>query len=240
MSLFAAGPIRLIGSCHDEMERSSFNSHLPNPPPWSRQVNKSRALHRSAVLLGAAVILTVGPGCGRRVASESTAKMTYQGDGPIQAVATVGMVADLVRHVGGSRVAVRQIMGAGVDPHLYKATRDDVRSLMQSDVIFYCGLMLEGKMSDTLVKVGRDKPVFAVTELIDTSRLLEPDGAEGHFDPHVWMDVAAWSTCVSAVAEGAGRVRPATRRRVSSECQELPGRVGRPARLRREVHRFHS
>lgn len=109
---------------------------------------------------------------------------------PIRATATVGMVADIVRNVGCEHVAVTQIMGAGVDPHLYKATRDDVQTLLEYDIVFYSGLMLEGKMSDTLVKVARNKPVFAVTELIDESGLLEPEDFQGHYDPHVWMDVA--------------------------------------------------
>ncbi len=118
---------------------------------------------------------------------------------PVQAVATVGMVADIVRNVGGPLVEVTQVMGAGVDPHLYKATRDDVNTIMQADVVFYSGLMLEGKMIDTFVKIGRNKPVFAVTELIDESYLLEPEEFAGHYDPHVWMDPAIWSKAIDAV-----------------------------------------
>lgn len=119
---------------------------------------------------------------------------------PIKAVATIGMVADIVRNVGGEHVDVTQLLGAGVDPHLYKATRDDVQTFLQGDIIFYSGLMLEGKMSDTLIKVARQKPVIAVTEEIDEAKLLEPEDFEGHFDPHVWNDVSAWSDGVKAVA----------------------------------------
>jgi manganese/zinc/iron transport system substrate-binding protein len=119
---------------------------------------------------------------------------------PIRAIATVGMVADIVRHVGGQPVEVTQIMGSGVDPHLYKATRDDVERIINSDIVFYSGLMLEGKMVDTLIRVARKKPVYAVTELIGEDHLLEPEDFQGHYDPHVWMDVATWSQCVDAVA----------------------------------------
>ncbi len=128
---------------------------------------------------------------------------------PIRAVATVGMVADLVRQVGGDRVEVTQIMGSGVDPHLYKATRDDVQTIMQGDMVFYAGLMLEGKMADTLIKVARNKPVIAVTEQLDASRLLEPDEFQGHYDPHIWMDVTAWSECVAVVARSLAEFDPA-------------------------------
>lgn len=114
-------------------------------------------------------------------------------------VATTGMVADMVRNIAGEAVEVTQIMGPGVDPHLYKATRDDVETILNADAVFYSGLLLEGKMADTFVKVGRTRPVYAVTESIEESKLLTPDGAEGHPDPHVWMDVATWSEGIPVV-----------------------------------------
>ncbi|WP_068141857.1 metal ABC transporter solute-binding protein, Zn/Mn family [Roseimaritima ulvae] len=130
-------------------------------------------------------------------------------DYPIKVTATVGMVADIVRQVGGEQVAVTQICGPGVDPHLYKVTRDDAQTLSNADMIFYSGLMLEGKMSDTLVKMARRRPVIAVTEAIDESVLLEPEEMQGHYDPHVWMDVSAWAQCVTAVADALAEFDPA-------------------------------
>lgn len=127
---------------------------------------------------------------------------------PIPVAATVGMVADLVKNVGREYVDVTQIMGSGVDPHMHKASRDDVQTIMNSDMVFYSGLMLEGKMADTLIKVARTKPVFAVTELIDPKSLLEPDDFNGHYDPHVWMDVATWSLCVDAVKDALSQYDP--------------------------------
>lgn len=129
---------------------------------------------------------------------------------PYKVTATVGMVADIVREVAGDRAEVINIIGEGVDPHLYKPTRGDVAALLSADVVFYSGLMLEGKMSDTLVKVGRNgKPVYAVTELIDESYLLEPPAFAGHFDPHVWMDAGGWMKAVEAVAQSLGEFDPA-------------------------------
>jgi manganese/zinc/iron transport system substrate-binding protein len=149
------------------------------------------------------LLLLVLVGCDSSDVSPSASVTTRSADarGPISAIATVGMVGDLVRNVGGQHVTVTQIMGAGVDPHLYKATRDDVQTIMQGDMVFYAGLMLEGKMADTLIKVARGKPVIAVTEKIDPGQLLEPEDFAGHYDPHLWMDVAAWSHCVDVVAD---------------------------------------
>jgi len=119
---------------------------------------------------------------------------------PYQVVTTCGMVTDIARNVAGEHANVSGLMGEGVDPHLYKPTRGDVAEIVDADIIFYSGLMLEGRMTDTFFKAARKgKPVYAVTELIDESFLLEPKEFKGHWDPHVWMDVAAWSNCVDAV-----------------------------------------
>ena len=154
--------------------------------------------------------LAAAAGCSDGAAFAPEASADRRSAGPdITAVATVGMVADMVRNVGGDRVEVVQLMGSGVDPHLYKATRDDVQTIMRGDVVFYCGLMLEGKMIDTLVKISRSKPVYAVTELIDESDLLEPEEFAGHYDPHLWMDASAWSKCIEAVATALAEYDPA-------------------------------
>lgn len=155
-------------------------------------------------LLLALLFAVTIPACNRQPAGSARSG----GDSVIDAVATVGMVGDIVRQVGGEWVNVKQICGPGVDPHLYKPTRDDVQAILSADVVFYSGLMLEGKMTDTLIKVARTKPVFAVTELIDESLLLEPADFAGHYDPHVWNDVSAWSQCVGAVEQALSELDP--------------------------------
>ena len=129
-------------------------------------------------------------------------------------VATVGMLGDIVRVVGGDRVDVSTLMGPGVDPHLHKPTRRDVRALASADVVFYVGLSLEGRMADALERLRLSgRRVFAVGEAIPADRLRRPDDSEGHegshYDPHVWMDVRIWSLCVDRVAESLAEFDPA-------------------------------
>ena len=122
-------------------------------------------------------------------------------------VTTCGMVTDIVRTVAGDKAVVTGLMGEGVDPHLYKPTRDDVAKLLKADVVFYSGLMLEGRMTDTFLKVARrGTPVFAVTELLDEKFLLEPEEFKGHTDPHVWMDVSGWIAAVRVVAKSLSEI----------------------------------
>jgi manganese/zinc/iron transport system substrate-binding protein len=121
----------------------------------------------------------------------------------IDAVATTTMVADLVKNIGGERVKVRALMGPGVDPHLYKATASDMVSLQQADVIFYNGLLLEGKMQDLFAKMARSKKfVYPVTESVPQTSLLEPPEFQGHYDPHVWFDPTLWQQTIDTVLRG--------------------------------------
>jgi manganese/zinc/iron transport system substrate-binding protein len=124
-------------------------------------------------------------------------------DPKLKVVTTVSMITDLAKQIGGDRVSVEGLMGAGVDPHLYKATASDVTRLQQAEIIFYNGLVLEGKMQDIFSKLARSKKfVYPVSEAIPVDRLLEPPEFAGHYDPHVWFDVPFWSLCSETVVKG--------------------------------------
>lgn len=128
----------------------------------------------------------------------------------LNVVTTTTMITDLVKDVGGDKIDVTGLMGPGVDPHLYKATAGDVRSLQQCELVFYNGLYLEGRIGDVLVKLARKgKKVYAVTEGIEENRLLEPPEFAGHYDPHIWFDPTLWVSAVDVVVEGLSVSDPA-------------------------------
>ena len=127
----------------------------------------------------------------------------------IRVTTTVGMIADIAKNVGGDRVEVTALMGPGIDPHLYKASAGDVDRLANADIIFYGGLELEGRMTDTFVRIARSgKPVVPVTEDIPEEQLREPAEFEGKFDPHVWFDVTLWMMAAQTVKEQLAELEP--------------------------------
>src|SRR5262245_55062165 len=127
---------------------------------------------------------------------------TFASDAAIRITTTTSMVTDLVKNVGGEQVEVAGLMGPGVDPHLYKAAASDITKLQRADVIFYSGLLLEGKLQDMFAKLARiKKHVYPVTESIPEKELLEPPDFAGHYDPHVWFEVPLWSKCVETVVK---------------------------------------
>ncbi|NNC87030.1 MAG: zinc ABC transporter solute-binding protein [Akkermansiaceae bacterium] len=131
-------------------------------------------------------------------------------DGKPLVVTTVTMVTDMVREVGGERVHVEGLMGAGVDPHTFKPRISDARLLEDAAAVFYCGLHLEGKMQESLERLSLRKPqVWAVSSGVPPDRLLAPqEEYEGHHDPHLWGDPALWAETVGVVVEGLSRIDP--------------------------------
>lgn len=183
----------------------------------------ARPVIRSAMLTALLVFTLALAGCSPKPASDS--KNSNIGDRQIMAISTIGMIADIVRVVGGDRVVSEGLMAAGVDPHLYKASEGDVRKLAAADIIFYNGLNLEGKMGDLFVRMSASRPTVPVTENIDPKLLREPPEFAGHYDPHVWFDVTLWISAVQTVEEALSRLDPkhasAYAQRASGYIEEL-------------------
>ncbi|MBO0997735.1 zinc ABC transporter substrate-binding protein [Bacillus sp. SD075] len=139
-------------------------------------------------VLAALLILT---GCGNDTAEKDN------GNGKLDVVTTTGMIGDLVENIGGKHVEVTSLMGPGVDPHLYKATQGDVKTLDSAEMIFYNGVHLEGKMTDIFEMMSKDKPTIAVTGDFKENQLHKVSATE--HDPHVWFDVKLWIVAADTV-----------------------------------------
>lgn len=136
--------------------------------------------------------LIIMAGCGKLTQEK-------QGNERLNIVTTTGMIGDAVASIIGDSADVISLMGPGVDPHLYKATQGDLERLTDAHVIFYNGLHLEGKMGEIFEKLGRVKPVIAVAQSIDTSRLRKVPEFNNNYDPHIWFDVSLWIEAVKQI-----------------------------------------
>lgn len=109
----------------------------------------------------------------------------------IQIVTTIGMIEDLVKNIGKEKVEVKALMGPGIDPHLYKASENDVSLISSADILFFNGLHLEAKMGEIFEKISKTKTSVAVSDIIDKKNLITVEGSEMP-DPHIWFDVLLW------------------------------------------------
>ncbi len=127
----------------------------------------------------------------------------------LRVVATTAMIADAARNVAGPHAEVIALMGQGVDPHVYKASPGDVRTLESADLILYNGLHLEGRMADTLAQLGKRRRVVALAEAIPHALLRSPPEFEGQHDPHVWFDPTLWKLVAEQVLDAMVKTDPA-------------------------------
>ena len=109
--------------------------------------------------------------------------------GKLKVVVTTSMLTDLVKNIGGDLIDVQGLMGAGVDPHLYKASEGDVSKLFNADVIFYNGLHLEGKLVAVFEKMEAQKTTVALGEFLAKDGLIGSDYFASNYDPHVWFNI---------------------------------------------------
>ena len=156
---------------------------------------------RRAFLGGALALILAGCAPAQHDHATGGQRFTYRGSGPVKVLTTTGMINDIVKNIGGSHVETQALMGAGVDPHLYKATPGDLRLLNEADAIFYNGLHLEGKMADILEKMEARKPSVAVVAALPKEQLLRFESSPEFPDPHVWFDVKKWIFAAQSVRD---------------------------------------
>ena len=159
-------------------------------------------------------------GCGKPDQSPSPNSATKK----LKVVVTTGMIADLVRQIGGELITVEQLMISGVDPHLYRPNVDDVKAIRSADIVFYNGLHLEGRMGDILGKNPKGKTFIAVAETLPAESVLgDPD--HDTVDPHVWMDVNLWTTASESIEQSLTDRLPTNKAELAERAQQLRSRL---------------
>ena len=116
-------------------------------------------------------------------------KAPTKSSGKLKVVVTTSMLTDLVKNIGGDLIDLQGLMGAGVDPHLYKASEGDVSKLFNADVIFYNGLHLEGKLVAVFEKMETQKTTVALGEFLAKEGLIGSDYFASNYDPRVWFNI---------------------------------------------------
>ncbi|WP_187428246.1 metal ABC transporter solute-binding protein, Zn/Mn family [Roseobacter fucihabitans] len=119
----------------------------------------------------------------------------------ISVVATTGMIADVVRQVGGDLVSVKALMGPGVDPHAYRQTRSDIVAMTRADIVLWHGLYLEAQMERFFEDLSRKGRVVPIAEGVSQDLLVSHADYEGRYDPHIWMDPILWRDVVVAIRD---------------------------------------
>jgi zinc/manganese transport system substrate-binding protein len=133
--------------------------------------------------------------------------------GEVKVVASFSILADLVREVGGERVAVKVLVPVNGDVHVYQPTPADSKAIAAAQLVVFNGLALEG-WGERLVKAAAYKGlVLIASEGIKPREADEEGDGHGHdhhgaFDPHAWQDIRNVRVYVANIATALGRVDP--------------------------------
>ena len=180
---------------------------------------------QSRFLWGAATLCLLLVGCSP-APSSPTPENQVAADKRLKIVCTVSMVTDIVRQVAGEHAEVTGLLNEGVDPHVYVPTTSDTGRAMQADIVFYCGLHLEGKMVDGYEAQRRKgKPYFAVSDGIPHDKIRSSELVSTSHDPHVWGDIQMWMACVSEVQKRLTEIDPAHASAYSANASQLLGEL---------------
>jgi len=123
--------------------------------------------------------------------------VSCQNEAPVEVLATTSVMADAARQILPDEIQVVALMQSNIDPHSYKPVESDVAKLNSATIVLHNGLHLEGKMTDILEKIGRSKPVYAMSNALKQNDLIEV-GPNVH-DPHIWFDLNLWARCVEGL-----------------------------------------
>ena len=141
--------------------------------------------------------------------------LAAQDDARPLVVATTTQARDALEIVAGERIELIGLMGAGVDPHLYRPTEADVRAMNRADAIFYSGLHLEGQFGDVLGALGeRDVLVVALSDPVKKAGytiggFTLSEAYNDVDDPHFWFDPRNWQLSIDYLAEQLTLLDPA-------------------------------
>lgn len=133
----------------------------------------------------------------------------------IPVVATFSIIGDMLANVGGDRLEIKTIVGAGGDCELYEPTAADVTTVAGASAIFLNDLNEEFEpWIEPLLK----QAAFKGTKVVVSRGVHTLTGAEEHpvsgrqlpeaIDQHAWLDPKNGAIYVRNIAEALARIDP--------------------------------
>ena len=159
------------------------------------------------------------------LAAACAAPAVPKADGVLQVVATHSILGDLVKNVGGDKIALLVLVGAGGDAHTFEPTPQDIEQIAKAGLLFENGLEFEGwldaaftasdsKAQRVAVSAGieplaADEEAEAHAEDEADDHSAEDEDHHGEADPHIWQSVSNWILAAKNVRDALMKADPA-------------------------------
>lgn len=127
--------------------------------------------------------------------------------GAVRVITTMSVLTDMVRQVGGERVAVENIIPIGAGPEDYQPTPADAQKIAQADLLLYNGFGLEEWLDNLFKSAARpDMPMVAAAQGLTPLDVGGEEFREGN--PHFWLSAANGARYVQTIRDALVRVDP--------------------------------
>lgn len=124
----------------------------------------------------------------------------------LRVVASFSILGDLVRQVGGERVAVEVLVGPGSDAHVYSPKPAQAKQVGQAQLVLSNGMGFDGWMARLLKSADFKGRHVVASAGIQPLKGAADEHGHGHAhaaaDPHVWQDVGRVQAYVKNIAQG--------------------------------------
>ena len=130
---------------------------------------------------------------------------TYgQAQSKMETIASMSIIADFVRQIGGERVNVTTLVAAGGDAHTFQPAPQDARRVAQAKLVFINGLGLEGWLPRLVQSSGSKARIITVSQGVQAIRDTSDADSHSHghnLDPHAWQNVANAKIYIRNIAQ---------------------------------------
>ncbi len=131
----------------------------------------------------------------------------------IKVVASFSILADLVRNVGGDRVAVTVLVGRNNDSHAFEPSPADSRRVADASLVVVNGLGFEGWLDRLVRAAGGKVPVVVASTGVRPRAGAADETRFGRdhagVDPHAWQSVDNVRRYVANIRDALIKVDPA-------------------------------
>ncbi|HPT49638.1 MAG TPA: metal ABC transporter substrate-binding protein [Accumulibacter sp.] len=135
---------------------------------------------------------------------------------PLPVVASFSILGDLAQRIGGDRVKVYTLVGAGADAHVYQPSPADARTLSHARLAIVNGLGFEGWIERLIQSSGYRGKLVVASQGIAPLKRPAATARNGNDpadipDPHAWQDLTNARRYVDNIAAALDEADPANK-----------------------------
>ncbi len=135
-------------------------------------------------------------------------------------VATNSVTCDLAKQIAGDTIALKCLIEAGTDPHLYQPKPEDRKAIDSAKLVLYGGYNFEPNLIKLIQSSSNPAPKIAVNEvavpsplIADEDRVHEKDAQKENkvtkeADPHIWNNAQNGIKIAQAISKSLITLRP--------------------------------